>query len=354
LKRKENNLSYNLFQFANSELSHSAFWAWVLQCYESNASEHLAPRLLAGRFLRKIGISKFGPKIEVITEHCFPGNKKDRFDIFIKDGAGRALVIENKVQAIPDLEQIDRYTRLIKKELKDNLCEVAVVLLSTSFDLDMRSEVRSRCPYLGVEELLEIVDGEPLQHPIIRDYRSYLEAKSSDRQNIKRAIEGQDKEAFKEALATPEGQWFLMAKLTKENGIAGRQYRGQNRSGTPWTQYSFGGVEKDKVRDEIFYRIDDSSKGYYFSLKQYQNDPDDLKQERLIKLRELWEKACREAAPASEQMLRWHKPRSRRSKTKESEIGWLLFKENEPQALANALPLIHKRFELGIREIQNS
>ncbi len=49
----ENDITYNLFSYATSELSHSALWAWILRCADSNDEKYKLPRRIALSFFKE-------------------------------------------------------------------------------------------------------------------------------------------------------------------------------------------------------------------------------------------------------------------------------------------------------------
>lgn len=332
---------YNLFEFAPGELSHSAFWAWVLQCTDSPDERHADPKALGLRLLRAIGAPEPGESIEVKTEVKISG--RDRLDIWAKIDGHAVLAIENKVSAIPDGDQLERYKRTLLGQSR-----LYLALLSTAFDAPVRAAINGQkdWQYLGVEELLALF-GEPggeargWSHPLIIDYHAWLRDLNDKRAQRASGAISDGKEARDAALATYEGQWALLAKLME--GVTGEQYQGTNNNGTPWTQFKF--VKGEGERDSIFYRIDCyESKGqrrYYLSLRQYQKEPFPSvsdKRQRLNKLRNFWDAACSQTGAK----VTAHPPHNRGDK--ESEIGVFLFDHNPPNQLLSTLPLIHREF----------
>ena len=139
-------IRYNLFNYANYELSHSAFWAWILQCAEEKAaSQYPGPHRVGCRFLKKAGMGEVASPVSVEREVRLPG-LRDRLDIRFSDAKGRILAVETKVSAIPDVDQANRYLRALGTAGR-------LVLLSSAFDLDVRSMLPKGCAYVGLEEM---------------------------------------------------------------------------------------------------------------------------------------------------------------------------------------------------------
>lgn len=256
---------FSLFRFAPHEMSHSAFWAWMLNSLNATDPKFLlGPRRIAGRFLGRVGVPLKAP-INVTTERPTKTKlpaERGRFDLRLEDSEGIVLVIENKVTAIPGKNQLDRY-------LRDLGPKAHLILLSTAFDLDVRSLMPLEVQYVGPEDLLEIIRPDRDSDQIVHDYALWLDDLLEHRSKLQAHALSDNPEDFGEALKTPEGQWALMKALT--TNMNGRLYRGSNLGGSPWTQFRF--VEENKTRDALFYRIDNSKDGAYLSVRQYKKNP---------------------------------------------------------------------------------
>lgn len=329
--------TYSLFRFAPHEMSHSAFWAWILYTLNATNLEPLSgPRRIALRLLNKVGVPTLKVPIEVTpekpTKAKLPG-ERGRYDIHVKDSQGTVLVIENKVTAIPSKDQLVRFLN----DLGDSGKNGHLALLSTAFDVDVRDSLPREVPYIGPEDLVEIIGPDKDSHQVVRDYALWLNDLLKQRSKLSEEALGDDPKTFQEALKTPEGQWALMESLTVN--MSGRQYRGRNLDGSPWTQFRF--VEENKARDALFYRIDNLKDGAYLSVRQYQTRPFPAiraKRQRLMRLRNLWS----EAVTDSGKRLTPSTPRDRGEK--ESEISYFLLANNPPRTLCQNLPVVHQTF----------
>jgi len=332
---------HNFFRFATRELSHSAFWAWVLQAVDRSAPEFDGPKELGERLLETLDAPSSPSSIKVETERPLPANA-GRADIWAEVGHTHVVVIENKMSAVPSPSQIERYQDALARESRIlRLC-----LLSTAFDEEVRAEFEldPECHFMSAENVLSMFDGVTQDHPLLRDYHEWLSGVLARRERNRRWVFSSNDEELVEALATREGQWELLKELTES--MTGRQYRGTNRGGRPWTQYRFV-EEGEDGPDAMFYRIDQSSRGYYLSVRQYQATPQPdwaAKKARRKLLRSVW----KEAVAETQADLAFERPRN--WGRKESEIAWLLFRRNPVATVIEQIPKIHEEFlyRLGI------
>ena len=331
---------HNFFRFATRELSHSAFWAWVLQAVGHGNSEFESPGLLGRRLLDRLGAPSSPTSIEVSTERTLP-EKAGRADIWAAVDQEHVVIIENKRSSVPSRSQIDRYRNALARESRT----LHICLLSTAFDADVRGEFEAdpECHFVPAEGLLSILDGIAHDHPVTRDYHVWLKHLVACRDRHRSWALSPKHEEFTKALATPEGQWALLGVLT--GSMEGTPYRGMNAGGRPWTQFRF--VDRaEEPPDTLFYRIDRSSRGYYLSVRQYQGSPKPdwgAKKARLYTLRAAWDQAVEEVDVG----LIFERPRNRGRN--ESEIAWLLFHRNPVNTVIEELPRLHEAFLARIR-----
>lgn len=324
-------LRFNVFRFAPRELSHTAFWAWLMQSIEAEDQPALrGPRRVALRLLQAHGVPPLRPPIRVDTEKWL--NRRDRLDIRVEDAAGTVVAIENKVLATPDPTQVDRYRTGLGRSSAAHL-----LVLCTAFDEDVQGTIG--CEYVGLAELVEAIRPYRRSHFLLGEYFEWLQALSERRKRLCRDALCDDAGLRAAALATPEGQWALMTRLT--NGMNGRQYRDFNRGGEPWTEFRF--VEQTSHHDALFYRIDRSAGGHQLQLKQYRDDvrPGEKlepKLRRLTMLRSWWSDACESHAGSL-------RPAAFSDRgTKASVIGRFILADKPPRQLAKSLPALHKAF----------
>ena len=165
-------IRYNLFNFAPSELSHSAFWAWVLQSLDANSISELAgPQRIASKFVKRIGASESTLHFPVTVQTEVSYRKgKDRIDILVTDSSNTRIVIENKVKEIPNRSQLDRYYATLKSKEENQY----FVIMSTAFDNDVRGSVPQAWKYLGIDDLIDLVMPDLDSHLLLSDYVSWL------------------------------------------------------------------------------------------------------------------------------------------------------------------------------------
>lgn len=329
-------LRHNLFRFATRELSHSAFWAWVLQSVDQGQPDMGGPERLGKRLLARLGAPSSPNAIQVQTERTLP-HKAGRADIWATVDQEHIVVIENKRSSIPKRSQIERYRQALASESRT----LHLGILSTSFDDDFRAalETEPGWHFVSAEDVLSMLnDCKPHDHPLIRDYDEWLRHVLTRREKNRKGVFSSRSEERVEALGTRVGQWELLGRLTK--AMTGRMYRGTNTGGRPWTQFRFQEQGEDGS-DALFYRVDRSVKGYYLSVRQYQSTPTPdwtTKKARLKALRDAWCQAVEEAGAD----LIFERPRNRGKK--ESEIAWLLFRRNAVSTVLEEFPKLHEVF----------
>lgn len=162
----------NIFDFATSELSHSAYWAWILDCLDYPDDEFAAPRKVALGLLEQIGASDFAPPFVIEREVSL--GPKSRVDICLTekreiDGKladGKKLFIENKVKdTAPWRDQVNRYS-----EFLGDGDRIAVV--SAAFDLSVEDQIidPALCGHAGLEEIIRIEKAVEDSHPLVGDH----------------------------------------------------------------------------------------------------------------------------------------------------------------------------------------
>jgi len=328
-------LQFNLFRFANRELSHSAFWAWMFQTLDAGGIPELqGPRRVILRLLELHHLPPLMPPVEVRREVKL--NAADRLDIQVSDSVGTLIVIENKLSAIPDAAQVERYRSSLGSAAK-----VYLIVLSTAFDEDVRASLG--CDYIGGNELLDLVEHEKNSHFLLGEYCAWLREVLSRRRELSRKSVSDNPADYSEALKTAEGQWALMATLMRR--MPGRQYRSVNFGGDPWTEFRF--VEQAAQHDAIFYRVEIQREGPQLRINQYRDDVKGRadyapKAQRLNLLRKWWSDIIDREGP----LLR--PARVREHGVMSSEIGRFLLAENSPSELIRSLPAIHREFVIKL------
>jgi hypothetical protein len=269
----------NFFEFADSELAHSALWAWMIQCAGEESEEFKGVRELVGRFCAECGIPPLSrPNVKRAVNYV-----GGHIDLEVKDSSGTCLLIENTSRAVSEITRIGQFYSADKEKGR-----LHCVLLTTAFDVDERSASRKGAwRFVGLDELVKLLAPyKEDSHWILREYAGWLEKENAKRRVIAENAKCDDLARFTEALWKPEGQWALVAAMTRE--MSGLQYRGTSR-GRPWTQFRF--VKEGEGRDTLYYRLDVPGKEPVLEVKQYLSVlPADVtaKQERLIALRKLF------------------------------------------------------------------
>ena len=335
--RKED-LRNNLFSFATKELSHSAFWAWILQSVDTKGNSSLKiPRRIGRRFIKTIGYQEEIKSIEVEREVKVESGC--RLDVVATINNRTLLVIENKVKARPRANQLEQYAKDLNVESKD----VLMVLLSCAFDKHIRPEIEreGKWKYLGVDEIQKIIGRATIGHPLVDDYANWIKFRKVEEKNLVSMATSDNYENICKALEDRRGQWGLMDSIVGE--FEGEIHTGTNKSGSPRMTFWFSNY--DEVNDGFFYRIDKNRVGPYFSLRQYQNPPSptiEQKFKRRDRLRVLWNEIMDEVNTDFVMSSPGHGKN-------ESEIMLLQIKDNMPSKIKREMKRVHELFQLKVK-----
>lgn len=328
----------NLFQFAPRELSHSAFWAWVLQSTDPSLDAHSEVSELGETFLRDLDLPVPKTTIEVDTEHSLAG-EGGRVDIHAEIDGATMLLLEHKVSAPIRGDQLAAYRRSVDEP-------VHCVFLSTAYDLQKRQGELDVNGWAlrDARDVLNLLESVASSHPVVVHYQEWLNQQVRERDRHEEMALSEDVDERVEALETVPGQWRFMRQVTDSFTSDGRQHTGRNRSdGSPYTQFRF--VENNESRDALFYRIDDLTDGPVFRLKQWQPDPSpdwSTKKERRDHLRELWSESLGEAGT-----LEWDEPTNRGKQS--SAVARTSLLDCTASELADELAAVHPTFVDRIR-----
>ncbi|MBI1216418.1 MAG: hypothetical protein GC185_11460 [Alphaproteobacteria bacterium] len=233
-------ISKTIFDYATSELSSSAFWAWVLSSL-CNAPGDDAPqddvKVLAKLFLAGSGIQPEKVKL-VRTEVSF---KKGRADIVLyadKNETVILAIIENKLLSTPSI--YDVYRQL--ESYRENCPEAKGFILTWRYDTahDYNRDGKSwNVQFLDLDSQVEIMQKAHVRHPILQQYYSYAgkvqKSRHASLEELKRPIKEISFDGVKGSLAREDFQWALMNKLTDGCDIK-EIYGGVNKGGGCWTQ----------------------------------------------------------------------------------------------------------------------
>ena len=232
-------MKYNLFSYATSELSHSALWAWVLQCAESKSETYSIPRRVGEHFLKFVldNPDLKIQKIDVNKEYTPKDQRDIRFDIYALINDSLLVVIENKVKAIPTKKQLNKYQSLLPSGIKT----AKLALLNCNYDFGFK--VPEGWFRIGLVDILGLLQQVPDvdSHDILSEYKCWLVNLKSHFEQLEENIWSNDIQAIKTSLKEPEGQWHFLQVMCQ--GFSGHQSHGVNRNGSPWTQFRFFGLD---------------------------------------------------------------------------------------------------------------
>lgn len=317
----------NIFMFATSELTQDAFLCWVLDglnypdCEIYPFARGFLDMLLQQTTDQVHMMHDFSSSDVYGVEIARQANHIDILaTLKIRNGYGertQKLIIEDKTFTSPHSNQLVRYRE--QHEHDKPIC----IYYKTGF-LFNEHEYARHYGYASIHKhnMIHLMRkyANRIKSDIFMGYYGYLLQLQDEEEKIVSSIHRFINEGTGEidkALERSEGQFMLMQLLMKSDSVitdAGKAdspsyifdkiTRGQNRDGSPWTQYTLlffqgseavtSGAVDDVFEDEIFYRIDRKNKGYYISLRQYNKTGfnNEKLEHRLPKLRQCFDKAC--------------------------------------------------------------
>lgn len=138
---------FNILGISHMEVStHSRFISNLLD----PCGSHYQGNIFLELFMRKIGIEDFNyadASIEVEKSE----NKYGRFDIFITDDKNWTIIIENKIHAGSQEEQLGRYIKYLKETSKTKNKKLLYLTLANEFDNDSHCN-EDYSPGIGISQ----------------------------------------------------------------------------------------------------------------------------------------------------------------------------------------------------------
>lgn len=164
----------NIFDYATNELSHDAFYCWLLEWAGKNY-QYKDPHLhkLALAFVRKF-----------TGDECITVDKIDikrqvkGVDIVAIINGKYAIFIEDKLNSSARKNQLNDYPRVAAERYPDY--ERRFILIKTGNQFHYKQEKEANfCPFTR-KDILELMRTCASQHPIFKGYLAYLEGLQSD------------------------------------------------------------------------------------------------------------------------------------------------------------------------------
>lgn len=279
-------MKHNLFRQAPREMSNSAFWAWVLQSVDSDDQLLTDVRQLGEIVLADLGVGQFVVPVCARTEKRL--GRSAQIDIHWADAGETVLLIENKVEAIPDLNQLERF---------DNWAETqpGVILravFSTGIDDFVRDLIPGNWKYRPIERQLEWLEEVNIENYILSEFKTYLIDRWHQQQNNRDNAMSNDPDQFSLGLRTHAGQAEFMKRLlhsVKEDVQDAWIKQNTNVSGSPAYQLWFY-----EGLDKLFFRLDELAQGWCLRLQHYRCLPDE-EHLRFQRIADLWTDAVHES-----------------------------------------------------------
>jgi len=334
-------IRFNLFEsFATSELTHSGIWAWILQSLDENAPEVMHElRAPARALMNRLDAPQVGPRVRVDREKKLP-NPAGRVDIEVSSDGTPVLVIETKVKARPDLEQLQRYGEAY--EAMGHRPTVAI--LSTTID-DLFND--REASFIGPKSLLDVLRAGEYDSDLMRQYVEWMDHNVRARQAGIDAALGAAPAACAAALVSSAVQWAVMCRIGDAIGgpPAAGLFSGRNLGGSAWTQLCFSPYSPPDF-DMLFYRLEAwEGGGAQFTLRQYRKVADIGKQARLEKLRQLFE-----AAAGPSMRIFDTSPKRAKKGAGEAQVAQVKIPHGTMGAVLDALPQVHERFVASLHQ----
>lgn len=254
-------MAANLFKFAPRELSHSAFWAYCLDCLNEAPGDFEGPKRAARAMLKALKFPLTTP-VEVRTE--FHLSTRARIDILACGSEGKILGIEHKVGAGASEDQLLRYQEEAKRRdgfdwpLPDGVnrpqMPPKLVIISAAFD-DVEvgnTGLEEGVNYFGLRQLADwAASGRGAGNTLVDEYADWSSDGVQAREKLQKDAVSGSKHDFIAAMRSYEGQLAFMKNILPECPTS-QIYLGTSR-GRNWMQFWFDG----KIRDiGIFYRLD--------------------------------------------------------------------------------------------------
>ncbi len=293
----------NIFNFATSELSQDAFLCWSInwinesenyQLYEYGKA--MLDLLLGDKkqdCYKEVRIYRQYAKIDVLI--LFKDSEKNPHALIIEDKVGTS---EHGNQMLRYKEEFSRKAEndeILKEYKKDREYTIHLTYVKSGVLYDEEENVMEAkgATVVGLDELISLIPDYSELSDILLDFNDYIQEIKSNRDAIKDQIEKNCK--CEEALKDAYGQFYFLDRIftdRKIEDIKNRRidkvegekppvyvnhiYSGYNKSGAPWTQYSFWAgqyPDRGKNKEEyhfLFWRVDCNSKGkYYIALRHY-------------------------------------------------------------------------------------
>lgn len=170
--KKENLTLPNVFDYAPSELSQDAMFAWILQwadpIYQNEDSELCA---LGQNFVHLLTGNELHDGIKKIVVR----KQWNNIDLYVEINDDTVLIIEDKVNTTKHDNQIERYRQTVENNCKNKNQYFAYVKTGNE-PKDILTAIAEK-GYKTVlrRDLLGILRKYNGKHPLVVDYRTYLE-----------------------------------------------------------------------------------------------------------------------------------------------------------------------------------
>jgi len=246
-------ISNNFFDYAQRELTHSSFWAWVLGHSNIPGTDEYE---LANSFLKHVGINN-EKVVGVEREVSVPGHDgkgKNRFDIVVLFASLKCLIIENKIKAGLDSDQLSRYEEvediIVPKHGKYTI--EYRVFLNSGYDLGYTTHIKkhlklAKWTCVSANDIRNMIKSVGvITSQLLKDYSNWLQGQLDEWNRIINDLTSPNNALFTESIKHPVGQYEIVQKVLGQfNGFI---THGKHSGGDSYIDFSFYGVNDGKWR----------------------------------------------------------------------------------------------------------
>ena len=163
----------NIFDYATSELSQDAMFAWLINWSNPVYAEY-NPTLnqIGNRFVRLLLNKRENFRIDSIRV----SKQWKNIDLWAKVNDDIVLVIEDKVETKEHSNQLERYRDIALQRYKDTDIEIYCVYIKTGNEPNARLERIRKKGYTTIERtaILSCIGNDYACHPLLNDYYNHL------------------------------------------------------------------------------------------------------------------------------------------------------------------------------------
>lgn len=177
----------NIFNLATSELSHDAFFTWLLQWSDpSFSSFNNEIHDLGKEFLKLVLENKYAEDIEEL-QSIKAGRQWENIDVWAEvvcKNKNILLILENKTYSAEHSDQLIRYKQTGEQFCKENNFELSCAYVKIGSETKKTIRAIEEKGYKSINRLnlLSLISEKKYSHPLINDYLNFIQ-RLEDEQN---------------------------------------------------------------------------------------------------------------------------------------------------------------------------